>query len=90
MHPRRKPGGDQVAPAALLSQARTADEIAAVFRNFTEDHQRHRIRMWAALSEEELSTIEGLTVENQQRIKQVSAYGNSVCVLLFHSLQHGP
>jgi hypothetical protein len=89
MHLRRKPGGDQVAPAALLGQARTPDEIAAVFRNFTEDHQRHRVKMWAALSDEELSAIEGLTVENQQRIKQVSAFGTlcmSSCVLKCRAL----
>lgn len=77
--PRRKAQGEQVAPAALLSQSRSADEIAAVFCNFTEDHQRHRIKMWACLSEDELKSVEGLTIESRQKIKQVCSSATSIC-----------
>jgi hypothetical protein len=62
-----------VAPAALPSQARAAEEIAAVFRNVTEDRQRYCIKTRVALSEEDLSTIEGLIVEDQQ-VREIRSY----------------
>ena len=67
----RRPPPAQMSPAAMLREARTADEIAAVLCNMPEDHQRLRVRMWSEMSAQELAGVEGLTAEARKSIVKV-------------------
>ena len=69
-HGGRRQQQPALSPAALLNQARTPSDVAAVFSSMPEDHQRLRVRMWAALSVSELAALETLSSESKECIKK--------------------
>lgn len=58
-------------PAAQLSQAQTPEDTAAVFKDMPPDHQRLRLRMWAALLPDELAHLRQLSEEAKEQLAEV-------------------
>lgn len=81
-----------ISPAALLQQARTPDDLATVFRGMPRDHQRLRVRIWAAMSEEQLAAVEALTEESKADIRKVWLHvqvDRSLAARQMRLLRHG-
>jgi hypothetical protein len=64
-------GESAISTAALLTQARTPDDVAAIFRNMSVDHQRLRVHMWTGCSASDLSAMESLSLESKSCIEKV-------------------